>query len=70
MNYEMYIKEGHHLKTLHKLITLTKEKRISEQRDLIYFIGGDGGEPDFEEFKTFLLYSKNLQLDCDKNDKP
>ena len=69
MNYEMYIKEGHHLKTLYKLNTLTKEKRISEQRDLRYFIGSDG-EPDFEEFKTFLLYSKNLQLECDKNDKP
>ena len=34
MNYETYIKEGHQLKTLHKLNKLTKKKLTYAQRDL------------------------------------
>ena len=34
MNYETFIKEGQHLKTLFKLTKLTKEERTSARKDL------------------------------------
>ena len=38
MNYEMYIKEGQHLKTLLELNKLTKEELISHEKNLNIFL--------------------------------
>ena len=40
MNYETYIRERQHLKTLYKLSKSTKEERKSTQRDLRHLIDG------------------------------
>ena len=40
MNYETYIKEGQHLKTLLKLNKLIKEERISKQENLKHLFYG------------------------------
>ena len=40
MNYETFIKEGQHLKTLLKLTKLTKEERASARKDLEYLLDG------------------------------
>ena len=39
MNYETFIKEGEHLKTLLKLTKLTKEERASARGDLVHLLG-------------------------------
>ena len=40
MNYETFIKEGEHLKTLLKLTKLTKEERTSTRDDLAHLLNG------------------------------
>ena len=40
MNYETFIKEGEHLKTLLKLTKLTKEEGTSAREDLPHLLGG------------------------------
>ena len=40
MNYETYIKEGQHLKTLLKLDKLTKEERIAKWENLKHLLDG------------------------------
>ena len=40
MNYETFIKEGEHLKTLLKLTKLTKEERTSAREDLAHLLDG------------------------------
>ena len=40
MNYETYIKEGQHLKTLLELNKLTKEERITKRENLKHLLHG------------------------------
>ena len=41
MNYETYIKEGQHLKTLLELNKLTNEERITKRENLKHLLDGD-----------------------------